>query len=845
MRRVAVLLALGVVALFAFAGPAAAQSPQRTGSILRLEPPAPMAVGDEGAAVAHLTTSSGAPIAGAAVEFFVQGQRVGRERTDGSGTATAQLRDGLAAGSYQLTAVYDGQPSRRILGSTTQAFLTITPAALTVRTVPPLAGVAFSLALAGAFGQAAGESRVFTSGADGLARIAVTQPGVYRLEVQPWEDTDRGMRAAFSRWSDDFFEAGRAIIIEESEHVDAGFDVSYLVSATLIDRDSEPIDWGRASSMTVLSSVGLRQTMGSAPVWLHGVRVVRGTEGLEEKHVRYAVESVVLDGANIVNRGQQRFFPSENQAWDVQLSLYTAHFKVRDALFGFPLGSAVELRYPDGHTERHKLGANGELTLTSLPRGEYQVKVDGPGMSFTRPVALSRDQDVKLEMISYLDLSLAALLFVVLVVGVLWIGRPQVRPVLRRLPARAIHFVRSEPRLRTLGTQSRRGLVTVGVALRQGALEIRKRTWLGALLLALLASTLPVVSRPATTHAQAQGPTPVLAYYYIWFDATSWNRAKTDYPLIGRYSSDEHQVMRQHVRWAKAAGIEGFVVSWKSEPKLNERLEALMQIAGEEDFKLAIIYQGLDFERRPLPAARVAADLDSFIIRYADHPAFDLYEKPLVIWSGTWEFSPEEVAQVTSTRRERLLLLASERNVAGYERLADFVDGDAYYWSSVNPDTFPGYPEKLAEMSGAVHARRGLWIAPAAPGFDARAIGGTTVVERQDGETLRRQMTAALQSAPDAVGLISWNEFSENSHIEPSLTYGGRYLEVLANMQGAPAPVIENFDSDEPAATRGRNALPLLGALAALLGGLGLAGFLVRHAYRRPADTQPLPPSRA
>ena len=26
---------------------------------------------------------------------------------------------------------------------------------------------------------------------------------------------------------------------------------------------------------------------------------------------------------------------------------------------------------------------------------------------------------------------------------------------------------------------------------------------------------------------------PMLAYYYIWFDPQSWDRAKTDYPLTG------------------------------------------------------------------------------------------------------------------------------------------------------------------------------------------------------------------------------------------------------------------------------------------------------------------------
>lgn len=293
-------------------------------------------------------------------------------------------------------------------------------------------------------------------------------------------------------------------------------------------------------------------------------------------------------------------------------------------------------------------------------------------------------------------------------------------------------------------------------------------------------------------------PIPVLAYYYIWFDTTSWDRAKTDYPILGRYSSSNMDVMRQHIEWAKAAGIKGFIVSWKSTEKLNARLEQLIEVAEEQDFKLAIIYQGLDFNRNPLPIEQVDADMSYFMDHFADRQAFYLYEKPLVIWSGTWRFSREEVERVVLGKREHLLILASERNLDGYSRLADLVDGNAYYWSSVNPDTFPGYLDKLSSMSQAIHANGGLWIAPAAPGFDARLVGGTTTVDRKDGETLQVQFSTAIQSSPDAIGIISWNEFSENSHIEPSENYGDHYLEVLANIRNAPGPVVSNFDSSEP-----------------------------------------------
>ncbi|HLO31461.1 MAG TPA: endo-1,3-alpha-glucanase family glycosylhydrolase [Anaerolineales bacterium] len=333
---------------------------------------------------------------------------------------------------------------------------------------------------------------------------------------------------------------------------------------------------------------------------------------------------------------------------------------------------------------------------------------------------------------------------------------------------------------------------------------------------------------PASNNStkSASDPVPVLSYYYIWFDTQSWDRAKTDYPILGRYSSSNIDVMRQHIKWAKSAGISGFIVSWKSTDKLNQRLEQLSQVAEQENFKLAIMYQGLDFYRKPLPAKQVDSDLSYFIDHFADRPAFHLYEKPLVIWSGTWEYSREDVQNVVLGKRDALLILASEKSVDGYARLADLVDGNAYYWSSVNPDTFPGYAKKLAAMSEAVHKNGGLWIAPAAPGFDARQIGGKSIVDRKDGKTLQIQFNTALQSSPDAIGLISWNEFSENSYIEPSEKYDSRYLDVLANIRHVSAPTVSDFDSSEPSDTQTNLGFSEIFALG-FLGLVVLAGFSV------------------
>jgi hypothetical protein len=336
-----------------------------------------------------------------------------------------------------------------------------------------------------------------------------------------------------------------------------------------------------------------------------------------------------------------------------------------------------------------------------------------------------------------------------------------------------------------------------------------------AVVVALLVAGALIAPSPA---AAAADPVPMWAYYYIWYRPSSWDRAKTDYPLLGRYSSDKRSVMRRHIQLAKQAGIDGFIVSWKSTPTLDPRLRMLAHEAARKRFKLAIIYQGLDFERRPLPVWRISRDLGRFTRRFASLPALRGPGKPTVIWSGTWEFSLDELASVTSRHRDRMRILASERHPDDYLAKARAFDGDAYYWSSVNPDTFPGYVEKLTAMAAAVHSTGGQWLAPAAPGFDGRLVGHPTVVPRRDGDTLRRQLNAAQQSDPDAIAVISWNEFSENSHVEPSRRYGTTALKVLADVNGTRLRAADDLDSSQPGS--GEDAG--LGAIPAMLGFVGL-----------------------
>ena len=279
---------------------------------------------------------------------------------------------------------------------------------------------------------------------------------------------------------------------------------------------------------------------------------------------------------------------------------------------------------------------------------------------------------------------------------------------------------------------------------------------------------------------------PVFAYYYIWINAAYWSRGTLDRParpFPGDYSSDNPAVIRWQVRQAQAAGITGFIVCWRNTPAFRKILSLVEQAANRTGFKLAMQYESLNASGRPVPVAEVAAGYRYFAATYArDRAWYRMGGKPLTMWYGTQWFSRAAVASVTGPVRRQILVLSTGNNVAEFSRLAAYTDGDAYYWSSVNPALDLFYPGKLTAMGAAVHRAHKIWLAPFAPGFNDTLIGGHRVVPRNNGATLRTEFATAAASRPDVMGLISWNEWAENTHVEPSLTYRHFYLTVLKKL---------------------------------------------------------------
>ena len=306
------------------------------------------------------------------------------------------------------------------------------PGTLDVQTLPPLPGVSFIV-----------DGHTFVTDDHGFVRMEIdrwSQNLKERMEI-PDTTLPDGSQVRFARWF------GWSSTIKDD--ATAAFFVDFPIAYKFIDLQGNPVDPEMVESLTFKSSTGVTHTFerGEHTVqhMMPGSRVVPTQAGPINKKIYHTLESVTVRGSNVVNRAQQRYLPADETNWTIQLRFFFVNFTARDAFFGFPIGSAVKMVYPDSSVEEKKFGSGASLRLGPLPRGEYQVSAVGPGFSPPAPLMLTRDQVVDMKIVTYIDMAFAGIVVAVIAFGLLFIGRPQLLLVPVRLilhPSQLVELVR-------------------------------------------------------------------------------------------------------------------------------------------------------------------------------------------------------------------------------------------------------------------------------------------------------------------------------------------------------------------------------------------------------------------
>jgi hypothetical protein len=319
---------------------------------------------------------------------------------------------------------------------------------------------------------------------------------------------------------------------------------------------------------------------------------------------------------------------------------------------------------------------------------------------------------------------------------------------------------------------------------------------------------------------------PVYVHYYLWWTPQHWKdklgraypiganplpvpgamgangctatvrypgASIVDVPAEGLYDQDDPATFDRHIAMAAAAGIRGFVVAWQGTGAAQQspassgydaRLDLLVKrvdaynATHAQHFKLALGMSAFgDYHR---PSAQLVDDLMYFATRYGNDPAFanNFSPHPLVMILDSRKYTGTQVADIAGAVGTRLFLIGDDTNTS-WSRESRYLSGASWYWSSQDPYDNPRSGTQLRDLASQVHAAGKLWFAPFAPGFDAALNGHAACTPRDGTATLRTIWQMNRQSRPDAWFGISWNEFVENTYIEPSLAYGSATLDAL------------------------------------------------------------------
>ncbi|MEA2305354.1 MAG: hypothetical protein QOH43_2634 [Solirubrobacteraceae bacterium] len=226
-----------------------------------------------------------------------------------------------------------------------------------------------------------------------------------------------GVIAEFDRWRGT---AGRGL--------QASLVLSYHVIPRFVDPHGDAVAPGDVDGVSFRSRSGVvRWEPGGGALWVPGTRVVAFGDHVAVKQVEYTVDDARVEGLSVVNRAQQRFLPSKVQRVRIGLLLHSVSFTVRDALFGFRTGKSVRVVQAGGRIRTTELRDGDSEVLRRLPRGTYDVRVQAAGMGSTRPLALSRDQQLELSVVSYLDIAVVGGALTLVALLLVIVGRPGLR----------------------------------------------------------------------------------------------------------------------------------------------------------------------------------------------------------------------------------------------------------------------------------------------------------------------------------------------------------------------------------------------------------------------------------
>lgn len=313
---------------------------------------------------------------------------------------------------------------------------------------------------------------------------------------------------------------------------------------------------------------------------------------------------------------------------------------------------------------------------------------------------------------------------------------------------------------------------------------------------------------------QSQSERQVWAFYMgFWVGEASWQMQAdvlTDRPAIGNYDSRDGGVAATHIDQARSAGIDAFVVSWyglEDGAVTTAVLNNLLDRAAERGFMVGAVVDIFSSQFNRSPDALINS-LNYLVYDRANHPAYLRYNgKPVILFAfqNRANFSRAQWQQIRSAvdpNRSTIWIAEGVNGCCLYGGAMDGMYAFNIAWAN-------GSGGRYVRERNAVRSAGGtIYVPTVHPGWDEQLIARrerrpnpTSPRDRAEGRFLANSFAGAVSAGTDVILIGTWNEFIENSHIEPSVNFGSQSLDVLR-------PLIADWKAGGSGSAAGGGAAP-------------------------------------
>ncbi|MCU0665131.1 MAG: hypothetical protein MUC50_22750, partial [Myxococcota bacterium] len=258
--------------------------------------------------------------------------------------------------------------------------------------------------------------------------------------------------------------------------------------------------------------------------------------------------------------------------------------------------------------------------------------------------------------------------------------------------------------------------------------------------------------------------------------------------------------LRTQVEQAVGAGIDGFLPYYRGTTHFTHGATGLLLDAVSEvnaaqgvGFRVGLHLSPQGAQENAGsgdPVDLLAAWATDFVRKYGNHPAvMKIYSKPLAIVYSTGLFEPgdwKRFRERCAGNGVQLFLVADNASATDFGEYIVHFDGAI--GRSIDAARGREIGTQLRHNAIFTSERPKLWLGEARPGFDSSNRGepkDSKYEPRDNGATFQERFDEAEAIHPQWIRIVSWNEYYEHTHIEPSRDYASQYLNIVRDRVGS------------------------------------------------------------